>query len=114
MIVKSLYKIINFILKVLTALEGKFSMLLNVVFAGTVQGVGFRKFVKDIAAKMGVKGLVRNLPDGTVEVVAEGDEELLRKFLEAIEEGPPLAEVTHMAYEFRNKEGGFDKFEIEY
>lgn len=89
-------------------------MLLNVVFAGTVQGVGFRRFVKNIADEMGVKGFVRNLPDGTVEVVAEGDEELLRKFLKAIENGPPLAEITHMAYEFRNKVGGFNKFEIEY
>jgi len=89
-------------------------MLLNVVFAGTVQGVGFRRFVKNIADEMGVKGYVKNLPDGTVEVVAEGDEKLLEEFLKRIEVGPPLAEITHMAYEFINKEGGFEKFEIEY
>ena len=89
-------------------------MLLHVVFAGTVQGVGFRYFVKKKADQMGVKGFVRNLPDGTVEVMAEGEKEVLEKFLEEIENGPPLAEVTHMAYEFSNKEGGFTSFEIQY
>jgi len=89
-------------------------MLLHIIFAGTVQGVGFRYFVKKIADEMGVKGFVRNLPDGTVEVMAEGDKETLEKFLNAIEDGPPLAEVTHMAYEFLNKEGGFNNFEIQY
>ncbi len=89
-------------------------MLLHVIFAGTVQGVGFRYFVKNIADKFGVKGYVRNLPDGTVEVVAEGDEETLRKFLEAIEDGPPLAEVKGMRFEFLDKDGGFESFEIDY
>jgi len=89
-------------------------MRLNAIFAGTVQGVGFRYFVRDIAKKMGVKGFVRNLPDGTVEVVAEADEEILRKFLETIENGPPLAEVTDIRYQFEDKDGGFTDFEILY
>ncbi len=89
-------------------------MLLHVIFAGTVQGVGFRYFVKNIADKFGVKGYVRNLPDGTVEVVAEGDEKTLREFLEAIENGPPLAEVKGMRFEFLDKDGGFESFEIDY
>ncbi len=89
-------------------------MRLYAVFAGTVQGVGFRYFVRNIAKKMGVKGYVRNLPDGTVEVVAEGDEQTLRNFLKAIEQGPPLAEVTDIRYQFEDKEGGFTDFEILY
>ncbi len=89
-------------------------MLLHVIFAGLVQGVGFRYFVKRKADEFGVKGFVRNLADGTVEVVAEGDEQTLRKFLEAIENGPPLAEVKGMRFEFLDKEGGFDSFEIQY
>ena len=89
-------------------------MRLYAVFAGTVQGVGFRYFVRNIAKEMGVKGYVRNLPDGTVEVVAEGDEQTLREFLEAIEHGPPLAEVTDIRYQFEDKEGGFTDFEILY
>ncbi|WP_456403099.1 acylphosphatase [Persephonella sp.] len=89
-------------------------MLLHIVFAGTVQGVGFRYFVKNKAEKFGVKGFVRNLPDGTVEVMAEGDEEILRRFMEEIENGPPLAEVTGLRYEFIDKDGGFSSFEIQY
>ena len=89
-------------------------MLLNVIFAGLVQGVGFRYFVKRKADEFEIKGFVRNLADGTVEVVAEGDEETLRKFLEAIEDGPPLSEVRGMRYEFLDKEGGFESFEIRY
>ncbi|WP_457639596.1 acylphosphatase [Persephonella sp.] len=89
-------------------------MRLYAVFAGTVQGVGFRHFVKTKAKEFGIKGYVRNMPDGTVEVVAEGDEEVLRKFFEAIENGPPLAEVTDIRYQFEDKEGGFTDFEILY
>ncbi len=89
-------------------------MRLYAVFAGTVQGVGFRYFVRNVAKKMGVKGYVRNLPDGTVEVVAEADEKTLREFLKAIEKGPPLAEVTDIRYQFEDKDGGFTDFEILY
>jgi len=89
-------------------------LLLHIVFAGTVQGVGFRYFVKRKADQFGVKGFVRNLPDGTVEVMAEGDEDVLRKFMSAIENGPPLAEVTDLRYEFIDKDGGFSDFEIQY
>ncbi|MBK3332880.1 acylphosphatase [Persephonella atlantica] len=89
-------------------------MRLYAIFAGTVQGVGFRYFVRDKAKKLGVKGYVRNLPDGTVEVVAEADEETLKKFFSEIEKGPPLAEVTDIRYQFEDKDGGFADFEILY
>jgi acylphosphatase len=89
-------------------------MLLHIIFAGRVQGVGFRKFVKKKADEMGVKGFVRNLPDGTVEVLAEADEETLKKFFKTIENGPPLASVNGVRYEFLEKEGGYDEFKIEY
>ncbi|ACN99424.1 acylphosphatase [Sulfurihydrogenibium azorense Az-Fu1] len=89
-------------------------MQLHIIFAGRVQGVGFRKFVKKVANQMNVRGFVRNLPDGTVEVLAEADEETLKNFFQAIENGPPLASVNGIRYEFLEKEGGFDEFKIEY
>lgn len=46
-------------------------MVVHLIFYGRVQGVGFRKFVKTKAQQLGVKGYVKNLPDGTVEVVAK-------------------------------------------
>ncbi len=89
-------------------------MLLHAIFSGRVQGVGFRFFVEKKAKQLGVKGFVRNLPDGTVEVLAEGNEDILKKFLEEIKDGPPLAKVDSIKVEFLDKEGGFSDFEIRY
>lgn len=53
----------------------------RVRYAGDVQGVGFRYTVRKIANQMGVTGGVENLPDGTVQLVAEGADDLLQRFL---------------------------------
>lgn len=60
---------------------------------GKVQGVGFRFFAQQMAVKYRVDGYVRNTPFGTVEVVAEGDEDALCKFIEELKKGPPAARV---------------------
>ncbi len=57
---------------------------LNVFYSGRVQGVGFRYTVKTVAAGFDVAGVIRNLPDGRVELVAEGTHEELAAFHEAI------------------------------
>jgi acylphosphatase len=56
------------------------SMRVRLLIRGNVQGVGFRALVKQVARSMGVKGVVRNLLDGDVEVYCEGSEELLGTF----------------------------------
>jgi len=56
----------------------------HVYYSGHVQGVGFRYTTRRIAGQLGLSGWVRNLPDGQVEMVAEADEETMRKALEAI------------------------------
>ena len=58
----------------------------EVYYSGRVQGVGFRFTTEDIASRFEISGFVRNLYDGRVEVVAEGKEEILKSFLEKIEE----------------------------
>ncbi|MCS7272984.1 MAG: acylphosphatase [Fimbriimonadales bacterium] len=60
---------------------------------GIVQGVGFRAFAHSEALRLGLKGYVRNCPDGSVEVVAEGPEEQLRAFLKRLWVGPIGARV---------------------
>ena len=60
---------------------------------GRVQGVGFRFFTEDAAAREGIAGWVRNLPDGGVEVAAEGEAESLARFEHAIRHGPRGARV---------------------
>ena len=89
-------------------------MLLHAIVSGRVQGVGFRYFTQDIAKSLNIKGFVRNLPDGTVEVYAQADKKSLEKFLEYLKKGPPLAKVENIKYEFLDKEGGFKDFEIRY
>lgn len=59
---------------------------LSVIFNGNVQGVGFRFNAKHTASRFDVAGNVRNLPDGTVELIAEGDKKELLAFVGAIRE----------------------------
>jgi acylphosphatase len=63
------------------------------LISGRVQGVGFRHFARTVAVSEGVNGWVRNLPDGGVEVLAEGELEVLERFEWRIRQGPPHARV---------------------
>jgi acylphosphatase len=64
--------------------------------SGRVQGVGFRFFTQDIARREGLTGIVRNLADGRVEVVAEGDDESLTRLEAALWRGPSHARVERV------------------
>jgi acylphosphatase len=64
------------------------------VVSGTVQGVFYRAWTEDRARALGLKGWVRNLRDGTVEVVAGGGEEAVERLGHDLHEGPPAARVT--------------------
>jgi acylphosphatase len=65
----------------------------RVVVRGTVQGVGFRWFVRETARRLGLAGRVCNRPDGTVEVEAEGDGAAIETLLAQLRVGPPGAHV---------------------
>lgn len=81
-------------------------------FEGTVQGVGFRYSTLQIARRFSVKGYVRNLADGRVELVAEGDEATLEQFLAAVNEGPMRHYIHDRTIQFHPAEGRFEVFEI--
>jgi len=66
------------------------------VVHGRVQGVGFRWFVWQVAERLGLKGVGRNLPDGSVEVVAEGPEKALGELEQALARGPAMARVDRV------------------
>ena len=66
------------------------------VIGGRVQGVGFRFFTEAAAAREGVNGWVRNLPDGRVEVQVEGDREAVDRIEAALRRGPASARVDHV------------------
>lgn len=81
------------------------------VVTGRVQGVGFRFFAERAARQAGVKGWVRNAPDGSVETFAEGEEKSVRLYLETLREGPRLGRVTAIAEE-EAQAVGHTSFEI--
>jgi len=64
------------------------------VVRGRVQGVGYRYFVMREAAALGVSGFARNLPDGSVEVIAEAADDVLAQFEDRLREGPSFAAVS--------------------
>ena len=66
------------------------------VISGRVQGVGFRFFTEAAAVRDGLHGWVRNLPDGRVEIAAEGDVEALDRFERHLRHGPPGARVERV------------------
>ncbi len=80
---------------------------------GTVQGVFFRQTTRDEACRLGVSGAVRNRPDGTVGVVAEGDEEALRSLLAWLHRGPDRAVVERVDIEWMDSRGEPEGFRID-
>jgi acylphosphatase len=66
---------------------------------GRVQGVGFRYFAEEMALLEGINGFVRNLPDGRVEALAEGDADAVLRFERAIRRGPAGARVEDVEIE---------------
>ena len=79
---------------------------------GTVQGVFFRQFVDQIADQYKMKGFVRNLDEGDVEVVVEGEGENLDRFEKALHVGPEHSNIRKIDKEERKWEGEFKEFKI--
>ena len=82
------------------------------VIAGRVQGVGFRWFTRDAAAREGVHGWVRNLADGSVEVIAEGDQPSIDRLEASVRRGPSSARVERFDVEELAPAGRTAGFEI--
>lgn len=85
---------------------------LHVIFSGRVQGVGFRFTVAEIAAPYPLTGLVRNLWDGTVELIAEGTETDLMGFLNDIHESRLKRNILNERVQWKPITGEYDRFGI--
>jgi acylphosphatase len=85
----------------------------EVYYSGRVQGVGFRYTVRWVAKRFAVTGFVKNLPDGRVQLVAEGRPDELRRFLDAVD-----AEMGHYVVDRQGQAGAasgrFQGFEIRF
>jgi acylphosphatase len=81
---------------------------------GRVQGVGFRQYTSERATSLGLNGFVRNQWDGTVEVVAEGEEKDINELLAWLKTGPPLARVSRVDVHWQAPTGEITGFEVSY
>lgn len=86
----------------------------TVVVSGRVQGVAFRNNTQKTAVELGVRGWVRNLPNGDVEGCFEGDEHAVRQLVEWCRKGPSAARVDRLVERDGNHTGEFGSFEIRY
>lgn len=79
---------------------------------GRVQGVGYRYFAFEAARRLGLVGFVKNEPDGTVSLEAEGPKETLAALVATCKKGPPGGRVTSVELTFGPSTGAFVRFEI--
>jgi acylphosphatase len=86
----------------------------HILVSGRVQGVFFRSETSYEAEKQGVKGWIRNLPDGKVEAIFEGEEESVKELVEFCRQGPRGAKITKVDVKWENYKGEFRSFEIKY
>lgn len=85
---------------------------LHAIVSGRVQMVMYRDFATRKARKLGLTGLVRNLRDGTVEVIAQGEKESLERYVAYLNRGSVLSRVANVAIEWRPPQKVFDSFEL--
>jgi len=85
---------------------------IHVLVSGKVQGVSYRGFARRAAFELRLTGWVRNLYDGRVEILAEGDRETLAAFLKTLEAGPPAARVDDLDVGWAEPTGEFADFRI--
>ncbi|MCX7913010.1 MAG: acylphosphatase [Thermodesulfovibrionales bacterium] len=86
----------------------------HLIIKGKVQGVYFRAFTKEVADTLGLKGWVRNLPDGSVEAIFEGDKNLIEMAIGKCRVGPPFAVVNDIKVEWSEEIEGYSDFSIRY
>lgn len=86
----------------------------HVFISGRVQGVFFRYTSKELADQLGVTGWIKNLPDGRVEAVVEGEEDKVEEMIEFLSKGPPLARVDDIKIIEEEYRGEYRDFRIIY
>jgi acylphosphatase len=87
---------------------------LRAIVHGRVQGVNFRYYTRQQARQLGVTGYVRNVWDGTVEVVAEGPRQQLGQLVQWLHRGPSMAFVEKVDAQWLPATGEFQSFEVRF
>jgi len=84
----------------------------NIFVSGLVQGVFFRDHTQRWATSLNLTGWVRNLRDGRVEILAEGDKEKIDELISRLNEGPPSSQVDSVNVKWEEYKGEFEDFRI--
>ncbi len=85
---------------------------LHAVAHGRVQGVNYRAFTARNAAALGLTGYVRNLPDNSVEIIAEGDKNQLLNLIDLLKQGPTVARVDNLEISWSEYSGQYHDFSV--
>jgi acylphosphatase len=85
---------------------------MRIIVSGRVQGVYFRAYTQKLAIKHGIKGYVKNMKDGSVEIVAGANQQTLEKFINGCKKGPMMAKVDGITVSEYTSTIGFDQFDI--
>ena len=86
----------------------------HVIVEGRVQGVCFRHYTQATAFRLGLKGWVRNRPDGTVEALFEGDKGKVNEMIQWCHRGPSAADVKNVHVTWEKVAGDYDDFSVTY
>ncbi|MFH1451784.1 MAG: acylphosphatase [archaeon] len=84
----------------------------KIIVKGTVQGVFFRQFVKGHADDLKLRGHIRNLDSGDVEVVVEGEHDAIERLSNILKKGPQHAQIRDVSFEEKKWSGNFSEFKI--
>ncbi|MGQ9632475.1 MAG: acylphosphatase [bacterium] len=84
----------------------------EIYVSGSVQGVGYRAFALRVAHSLGIKGYVKNLYDGRVEVVAEGEENSVNLLIHRLRQGPSYSRVSDVEVRWGEYTGEYSGFHV--
>jgi acylphosphatase len=84
----------------------------ELLIAGMVQGVGFRYYTYQKAQQLRITGWVKNLPDGRVEVLAEGEQSVLEELISELKTGPSFSSVRDIEITWSEPTGQYSSFEV--
>ena len=87
-------------------------MSAHIFVLGFVQGVGFRRFIQKKAKELGLFGWVKNLPDGRVEILAQGSKDSIEQLIKIAEEGNIFSDVKDVVVNFEKGEQKLNDFSI--
>ncbi len=100
--------------KTIPAYNNMVKLQVQVIISGRVQGVWFRANTKQKAEQLGINGWVKNIADGKVAALFEGDEKHVQEMIEWCHHGPPLAKVENIEVKKQSPTNGFEGFSVRY